>query len=205
LESEEAVQDIPETVSARGGFAPLGWVIETRSLGRIDADAIEDLVLQLIQKERPDAPPNTRNRILVVALGKAEGGYRRVGVGAHILQCTTRGGAFYIGNAQPSNVEIEKRSVVVTQDSGSREVPTQTWKLRCDPDCARLPLYQEIVGARDRVEGTSSSTETDWGPNKATIRSYRASTPGGRERLVSTRTRASQGPVYLEDIDDSSR
>jgi hypothetical protein len=208
LEPEEAVQDIGEAVDTPGGFAPPGWVVETQTTGRIDGDGIDDIVLQLIQRDRPmpsDAPPITRNRILVVALGKAGAGYRRVGIGAHLLQCTTCGGALYMGNAPPSDVKLDKGSIVVMQEAGSRVLSTQTWKLRCNAGCSRIVLYQEIDGERDRVEGISSSTETDWGANTKTIRTYRASTPGGREVLVSTKTQPAKGAVYLEDIDYTNR
>ena len=84
---EVAYPSIARIAQTPDGFVPKGWTTEFKSMGDLDADGEDDLVLVLRDAEPrnildnagfgPDRF-NTNPRVLVVALHRPQGGYERV-------------------------------------------------------------------------------------------------------------------------------
>src|SRR5947209_18857033 len=89
---------IPAVAGAVNNFVPAGWKIEEQVAGDLNGDTVPDYALKLVEdkpaKDKDDTATE-RQRALVILLRNKDGKLARAAITDRLLQCTTRGGAFY--------------------------------------------------------------------------------------------------------------
>ena len=187
---------IPQKTNRLNDFAPPGWTIEAQVSGDLNRDAIPDVALQLIE-DKPATAEDTpeRQRALVVALGDQSGGFTRAAVATALLQCATCGGAFYGGMEAPVEVTIKKGVLIVTQDHGSREVATLTYRFRYDPAAQKFALIGGDFESRDRLTGDAASESTNY------LTGVRLVTRERKGKVTTTTTNVPKDQIDLEQFD----
>ena len=191
------VSRVPAQAKDAASFAPAGWKIEEQVRGDLNGDTLPDLVLKLVEnKPAKDADdmPTERGRALVIALAEKDGGLKRAGVAAKLLQCTRCGGAFYGVVETPAGVSIEKGVVVVEQDHGSRNLTNTTYKFRFDQATQRFMLIGFDLADADRLTASVVSESNNYLTNSRVV----TRSKGGRD--VKTKSALSRTRFYLEDV-----
>ena len=149
-----SVKQIPLRADAPLLFAPRGWQIEKQISGDLNRDKISDAALVLVEKPgktvNDDSGPAPRSRALVVVVREGKG-WHRVGFSNQLLRGTRDGGAFYGVVETPVEVSIKRGVLVVSMDSGSREVQETTHRFRLDRKQKRLYLIGFDSTVRDRL------------------------------------------------------
>ncbi|PBJ84274.1 hypothetical protein CMZ84_07550 [Lysobacteraceae bacterium NML93-0399] len=213
--------DLPEVIypqiakhaATLEAFVPRGWQLEYRALGRLNDDDLEDALLVL----RMDADANvvdndglgpdrfdTNPRMLVAAVGEADGSWRRVMVDHTLVPRPEApvmddflnddaGGAVTI---RPNRTwSISLRSWASAGTWSTRDV---TYRFRLEDDCMRLIGYDDMH--LHRASGEISTTSVNYLDGRAWVQpgSIADETPGPK-----TWTRlASKARVCIGDIDD---
>ncbi len=189
---------VPAEASSPAGFVPRGWKIEEQLRADLDGDSAPDYVLKLVE-DKPDknAEGNAteRGRALVIALQRGEGKLLRAAVAANLLQCTLCGGAFYGVSESPANVAIEKNTVVVDQDHGSRNLTNTTYRFRYDAGSQKFLLIGFDYADADRLTANVISESTNY------LTGIRKTTRGKGNKDVSTTTRIQKKTIFLDDAD----
>lgn len=193
------VAKIPASAADPKGFAPDGWEVEETASGDLNGDGTPDLAVKLIQVKPADAPDDEvvdRARALVVAFKRSDGSLERAAVAPKLLQCTACGGAFYGVVAAPADVKIEKGVIVVTEDHGSRDVATLTFRFRLDAASGKFLLIGSDYADVDRAAGGTASESTNYlTGSRVTTRAK----GGGRDRT--TRSTVAKTRVAIDDFD----
>ncbi len=147
-------------------FVPADFRVEQRIDADITGDARRDAVLVLVERAPAGAPspsgdgPPELARRLVVLRARADGGFARIGEGRRILLCTRCGGAFFGVRRTPVTVKVVRGVVIVEQESGSRELVFQRFRLR--PEGARRTrLIGTDIRRTDRLTGVSREVSTN--------------------------------------------
>ncbi len=156
---------IPLNADSVGGFVPPGWKIEEQASGDLNNDSLPDYVLKLVGDESAtgdDGIAYAGQRALVIVFGNKNGKLSRAAVAGKLLQCTTCGGAFYGAMEAPAKIRIEKDVLIVEQDHGSRDVVTQTYRFRYEPDTRKFVLIGFDFACRDRATGEEVSESTNY-------------------------------------------
>lgn len=150
--------EIPERADTTAGFVPPGWRLEHEARGRLDADELDDALLVLrmddpgnvIDAARPGGDAlDTNPRMLVAAIGTADGGWRRL-VGDHAL--VPRNVSPYmedfLGDAT-GGVHIHPNrtwsiSLHSFASAGSWSMRNVTYTFRLEDDCMRLVGFDSM-------------------------------------------------------------
>ena len=156
---------IPATADKVEKFAPAGWKIEEQVTGDLDGDSVPDFVLKLVEdqpaKDSEDVATE-RQRALVIVLQRQGGQLSRAAVADKLLQCTRCGGAFYGVSESPANLQIEKGSIVVDQDHGSRNLTNTTYRFRNDAASRQFILIGFDYADADRATANVISESTNY-------------------------------------------
>ena len=188
---------VPTKANTPEKFAPAGWKIEEQVTGDLNADALPDYALKLVEaKAEKDAEgdPTERGRALVIALATKDGQLVRAGVADSLLQCTRCGGAFYGVVETPAEVTIEKGVIVVQQDHGSREVINTTYRFRYEPSTGKFLLIGFDLANADRATAQVTSESINY------LTGAREETRSKGEADVKTRSVIPKRKIYLDDI-----
>lgn len=188
---------IPLEASSISGFVPQGWKLEEEISGDLNNDSIPDYVLKLVE----DVPAakgdvaNERQRALIIVFRNKDGKLFRAAFAGKLLQCTTCGGAFYGTGESPANIKIKKDVLIVDQDHGSREVSTETYRFRYEPDTKRFALIGFDFVSADRSTGKSVSESTNF------LTGVRVVTQSGDKTDKTSRQSVSKDKIYIEQVD----
>jgi hypothetical protein len=189
---------IPAEGDNVNSFVPPGWKIEEKTSGDLNGDALPDFALKLVE-DKPardgDGVPTERQRALVIVLVNQSGKLSRAAVTDTLLQCTNCGGAFYGMTLTPSEVKIEKGVLVVSQDHGSREVTSTTFRFRYEPESGRFVLIGFDIASADRATGDTVSESTNY------LTGARVTTHGRGNRNLTSHQLVTKEKVYLEQVD----
>jgi hypothetical protein len=188
---------VPAQADAPQKFAPASWKIEEQIKGDLNADALPDYALKLVEaKPEKDAEgdPTERGRALVIALGTKDGQLTRAAVADSLLQCTRCGGAFYGVVETPTEVTIEKGILVVQQDHGSREVTNTTYRFRYEPATGKFLLIGFDLANADRATAQVVSESINY------LTGAREETRSKGEKDIKTRSTIPKRKIYLDDI-----
>jgi hypothetical protein len=198
---EEAGVLDPSRVPAEGKntkqFVPPGWKIEEQVAGDLNGDSLPDFALKLVEdkiEKNSEGDPTERGRALVIVLANADGKLKRAGVAEALLQCTRCGGAFYGVVESPAEVKIEKGSVVVNQEHGSRELSNLTFRFRYDAASQRFILIGFDYATVDRLTTNSVSESTNY------LTGVRVVTRGKGDRDTTRKTMIPKKKVFLEEV-----
>jgi hypothetical protein len=189
---------IPAEAESVERFAPAGWKIEEQVSGDLNGDSVPDFALKLVE-DKPatdsEGMATERQRALVIVLQKSAGKFSRAVVADKLLQCTHCGGAFYGVSESPANVQIEKGTIVVDQDHGSRNLTNTTYRFRYDPASHQFILIGFDYADADRLTANVISESTNY------MTGVRITTKGKGTRDVKTRSRIPIKKTSIEDID----
>lgn len=188
---------LPAQAKNAASFVPAGWKIEEQLTGDLNGDSRPDYVLKLIEDKREkddEGIPTERGRALVIALVNADGSLKRAGVADKLLQCTRCGGAFYGMVETPAGVTIEKGTVVVEQDHGSRNLTNTTYRFRFEPATERFRLIGFDLADADRLTAQVMSESNNYLTNS------RVTTRSKGNRDIKTKSGLSKHKFYLEDV-----
>lgn len=198
---EEAGVLDPTRVPAEGNstkqFVPSGWKIEEQVTGDLNGDSLPDFVIKLVEdkvEKTSEGDPTERGRALVIALATAEGKLKRAGVAEALLQCTRCGGAFYGVVEAPADVKIEKGTLVVNQEHGSRELSNITFRFRYDAGAQRFILIGFDYSTVDRLTTNTVSESINY------LTGARVVVRGKGARDTTSRTTVPKKKVFLEDV-----
>ena len=145
-------------------FVPKGWKIEQELRGHLNADTIEDIVIQLIEdkpEENSKGEYQDRYRALVILLKAPDGKYQRTAVAGKLIQCTGCGGVLGSGGVG-ADLKIVKGVLLVSQLSGSREATDHLRRIRYDGKTGRFLLIGEDINEYDRATGKSVVTSINY-------------------------------------------
>jgi hypothetical protein len=189
---------IPAEAETVEGFVPAGWKIDAQVTGDLNADSLPDYALKLVE-DKPakdeEGVATERQRALVIVLRKQGGKLSRAAVADKLLQCTRCGGAFYGVSESPANVQIEKGSIVVDQDHGSRNLTNTTYRFRYDATKAQFILTGFDYADADRATASVVSESTNY------LTGVRIVTRGKGNRDVKSRSTIPVKKVSLEEVD----
>lgn len=187
---------IPAEANDAQGFVPSGWKIEEQVAGDLNGDSLPDYALKLVEdKPATDNGDLTeRQRALVIVLKNKEGKLSSVGVADDLLQCTRCGGAFYGVVETPSNVKIEKGTLIVEQDHGSRNVTTLTYRFRYEPATSKMALIGFDLKDYDRLTAETVSESTNY------LTGVRITSRGKGKRVSTSRKTIPTKKVYIEQV-----
>jgi|BarGraIncu00421A_1022006.scaffolds.fasta_scaffold45730_1 hypothetical protein len=155
---------VPQAGSKVSDFVPKGWKIEQELRGHLNADSLEDIVLQLIEgkpEQNSKGEYQDRYRVLVILLKAPDGKYRRAAVAGKLIQCTGCGGVLGSGGAG-ADLKIVKGVLLVSQLSGSREATDHLRRIRYDGQTGRFLLIGEDIDEYDRGTGKSVVTSRNY-------------------------------------------
>lgn len=195
------VRAVPEQASSVDAFVPPGWTIEARVGGDLDRDAIDDVVLTLVEDlpaEDAGGIATDRRRALLVLLSR-NGDFVRVGSNNHLLPCTRCGGAFYGMAETPVEVAIERGVIIVRQDFGARDMTAETHRFRYDPAVRRFLLIGYDVYTLDRLGPTTIDESTNLLTGAYIRRETRSGETAEDEIVIETRDNVGGKTVFLED------
>lgn len=188
---------VPAQADRPEKFAPAGWKIEETVTGDLNGDGLADYALKLVEakpEKDSEGDPTERGRALVVALATTNGGLTRAAVSDKLLQCTRCGGAFYGVVETPAEVTIEKGTVVVQQDHGSREVTNTTYRFRYEPSTGKFLLIGFDLANNDRATAQVVSESINY------LTGAREEMRSKGDKDVKTRTTVPKRRIYLDDI-----
>ncbi len=198
---EEAGVLDPSRVVAEGRttkeFAPSGWKIEDQVSGDLNGDSLPDFALTLVEDKaakNSEGDPTERGRALVIVLATSDGKLRRAGVAEALLQCTRCGGAFYGVVEAPADVKIEKNSIVVNQEHGSREVSNITFRFRYDAATQRFILIGFDYSTVDRLNANAVSESINY------LTGARVVTRGKGRRDITTKSTVPKKKIFFDDV-----
>jgi hypothetical protein len=189
---------VPATADDVQKFVPPGWKIEEQIKGDLNADAVADYALKLVEDKRDkdaSGDPTERYRALVIVLQEASGKLTRAAVAGKLLQCTRCGGAFYGVVEAPATVEIKNGIIEVNQDHGSRNLTNTYYKFRYDPATRQFVLIGFDYADADRLTASVISESTNY------LTGVRVTTRGKGNRDVKTRTVIPKKKISIEDVD----
>lgn len=146
---------------------------------------IEDLPAEV------DGTQNTRYRALLVLMRTDGGTLRRVAATARLLPCATCAGMF---DGEP-DISIERGVIIISTQTGSRELSTDTMRFRYDPPVSRFLLIGRDIATADRLTATVTSESNNY------LTGVRIITREGRRP---TRQQIPRTRKFLEDIDNIS-
>lgn len=195
---------LPQTSKNINEFVPEGWKIEEQKTGDLNADLLPDVALKLIEIPAETAAsdnPVSRSRVLMILFKNKTGIFERVAVAKTLLQCTGCGGAFYGVSEAPANVKIEKGILIVDQDSGSRNVFSETFKFRYDAKAKKIALIGFDTVDNDRATGATTTESINYitGTKVKKTSQYNQQT----DKTVAKSNKKSsvaKTPIYLEKI-----
>ncbi len=147
-------------------FVPAGFKLARSKAVDLDGDGRSDRALVLRRTRAGQG--GARPRRLVILRGTGGGRFAGAGTGKRILLCTRCGGAFFGVATPPIRLSVKAGSLVVRQESGSREVTTQTFRLRLRAGATTLIGYDERV--RDRLTGGVTATSTNLLTGERTVK-----------------------------------
>ena len=189
---------VPATADSVEKFVPRGWKIEEQIKGDLNADAVSDYVLKLVE-DKPDKDASgdatERGRALVIVVQEKDGTLSRGAVAGKLLQCTRCGGAFYGVVEAPANVEIKNGVIEVNQDHGSRNLTNTYYKFRYDPSLKQFVLIGFDYTDADRLTANVMSESTNY------LTGVRITTRGKGSRDIKTRTAIPRKQISIEDVD----
>ena len=198
---EEAGVLDPSRVPAEGQttkqFVPSGWKIEEQVTGDLNGDSLPDFALKLVEdkvEKNSEGDPTERGRALVIVLANADGKLKRAGVAEALLQCTRCGGAFYGVVEAPADVKIEKGTVVVNQEHGSRELSNITFRFRYDAATQRFILIGFDYASADRLTANTVTESINY------LTGLRVVQRGKGNRDTTSRTTVPKKKIFLEDV-----
>ena len=199
---EEAGVLDPSRVPAEGQttkqFVPSGWKIEEQVTGDLNGDSLPDFALKLVEhkvEKNSEGDPTERGRALVIVLANADGKLKRAGVAEALLQCTRCGGAFYGVVEAPADVKIEKGTVVVNQEHGSRELSNITFRFRYDAGTQRFILIGFDYATADRLTANTVTESINY------LTGARVVQRGKGNRDTTSRTTVPKKKIFLENVD----
>jgi hypothetical protein len=184
-------------------YVPKGWKIEEQKEGDLNGDNIPDLVIKIQEdlKSKSEDEPVSKERIMIVLAKQADGKFKLLGVGEKVLQCTGCGGAFYGVVEAPADFEIKKGVIIVTQDSGSRNVLTQTYRFRYNAELDRIVLIGADLVDRDRATGETNSSSINYLTNIKITEQYKYSEKTDKDKLISSKkTTIKSQSISLENF-----
>lgn len=189
---------IPAAAGNVREFVPTGWKIEEQVAGDLNGDGVPDFALKLVEDKpakNPDDVATERARALVIALASNDGKLSRAGVADKLLQCTRCGGAFYGVVESPATVTIEKGSVLVEQDHGSRELTNTSYRFRYDADTQKLVLIGFDYAYADRMTAQVVSESTNY------LTGVRKVARDKGEKTLRSSTRIPRTKIFLDQVD----
>ena len=155
---------IPQTGAKVSDFVPKGWKIEQELRGHLNADSLEDIVLQLIEdkpEQNSKGESQDRYRALVILLNAPDGKYHRAAMADKLIQCAGCGGVLG-GEGVGADLKIVKGVLLVSQLSGSREATDHLRRIRYDGKTGRFLLIGEDINEYDRATGKSVVTSINY-------------------------------------------
>lgn len=180
-----------------GSFVPAGFEVEKRIRADIGGDRTADRVLVLVRRAPAGAPagdPPPLARRLVMLKARTDGGFVQIGEGRRVLLCTRCGGAFFGALETPVSVEVRRRVVVVEQESGSRELTFQRFRVR-----AEGALGTRLIGVDVRRTDRLTGVVVERSTNLITGRRIVARTDATGRRTV-RRSRVPARRIALEQV-----
>ena len=189
---------VPSEGRKPSDFVPAGWKIENEVAGDLNGDSSSDVVLKLVEdkpEKDKDGDPTERQRALVILFRNEAGGYVRAGVAGTILQCTRCGGAFYGVVETPANVKIERGSVVIDQDHGSRDVTSTVYRFRYEGEAGEFVLIGFDYNDADRATGMNVSESTNY------LTGVRIVTRGRGKKDSTSKTQVGRKRIFIGDLD----
>ena len=194
---------LPARASGVGEFVPAGWVIEGQARGDLNNDALPDIALKLIQQKRAGGGEEVsdRKRVLIVLLRERDGKLRRAAVAQKLLQCTACGGAFYGVVEAPAEVTINRGTIVVSQDGGSRNVVEQTLRFRHDAASGKFLLIGADVSDRDRLTAEVTTESTNYLTGRKITTSIKPAKRGRRDVRKTTAQTIGRKRITIEEVD----
>ncbi len=163
---------IPQAGTRINDFVPKGWRIEQEIRGDLNADAVEDIVLQLVEdkpEQNSQGEYQNRYRALVILLISPDGNYHRAAVAGKLIQCAGCGGMLGSGGTG-ADLKIVKGVLLVTQLWGSREATDHVRRIRWNRQKGRFLLIGEDINAYDRITGESVVTSTNYLTGRQTVK-----------------------------------
>jgi hypothetical protein len=136
-------------------FVPDSFRVEKRLRADIGGDRTPDRVLVLVRRAPAGAPsgePPALARRLVLLKARSDGGYVQIGEGRRVLLCTRCGGAFFGSARTPVRVRVRARVVIAEQESGSRVLTFQRFRVRSE-SAIGTRLIGVDVRRTDRLTG----------------------------------------------------
>jgi len=195
---------IPVTAKTPGEFIPAGWTIEEQISGDLNGDGRTDVALKLVQAQtHPSADgPTERQRALLILLRESKDQWRRAALATKLLQCTTCGSALYGLQKAPAAIAIQKGTLIVKQDHGSRNLLEQTFRFRYEAKIDKFLLIGVDLTDRDRATGALVEESTNLLTGQKTV--TKAQFDKRAQKYVtssSSRSRVSVPPAAIENID----
>jgi hypothetical protein len=195
------VSSVAEQGSSVADFVPAWWTIEAQVEADLDRDAVDDVVLTLVE----DLPAEdargmaTEGRRALLVLLSRNGGFTRAGSNDRLLQCTRCGGALYGAAETPVDVSIERGVIIVRQDWGARETTAETHRFRYDAAVDGFLLIGHDVFSVDRLGPTTIDESTNLLTGDYIRRETRAGETADDEFVSETREKVARRQVFLED------
>jgi hypothetical protein len=186
---------IPREGGSLADFTPLGWSVEDKSDGDLNADGIADIAAILVQSSSgPDAEES--QRVLLVLTGSANGKLSIAGSNDELLVCARCGGV-----KEGVGVDIKKGVLIVSQMTGSREFTDQIWRFRYDVKSRRFLLIGKDAGFGDSILGTGDKESFNFLTGIKISESYRYDEKRDREiTLTSKKEKIPRQTPFLEDV-----
>lgn len=172
-------------------FIPNGWKLESKTVGDLNKDLLEDAVLQLTEVKEGN---EEARRMLLILLKKKDGKFTKSAEAKKLLLCQGCGGV--IGG--PATIDIKKGILLVSQLSGSREATNILHRFRYESLSKKFRLIGEDRNDFDRLELTSEETSTNYLTGRQIIRISK----GGENDVKTTvkRRRVPKSKIYIEDV-----
>ena len=195
-----APKPAPPKPSSEATFVTEGWAIERRFDAELDGDGARDRVLILLEHDAKKS--EFRRRALVILL-RREAGYILGGQNDKLINCLDCGGVRG-GDGSPQ-LEIQRRSLVVTQYIGSRGYSSLTSRFRWSTERQRFELIGEDTMQGDALTGETQTKSC----NLITFACIETKTPpqvdeDGNERRVPPKRRfyglPKRPPTPLEEV-----
>lgn len=195
---------LPKTAATVNDFVPRGWEVEAQIAGDLNRDSILDLAVTLVEQMPANADkddPPERQRALLILFKTADGKFARTALADKVLICTRCGGAFYGSAETPTTVEINNGVIIVTQDYGSRETTTETYRFRYEPGSNRFAFIGVDLNTHDRLTGQTLKESTNFLTGmKQTTKSQMIEDSDKEKTVSKTTQRVSRSKKFIEDV-----
>ena len=186
-------------------FVPKGWKIEEKLSGDLNADSVEDIVLQLVEdkpEQNAKGEDQDRYRALVILLKAPDGKYRRAAVAGKLVPCTGCGGVLGNSGGSGADMEIVKGILLVSELSGSRWATDHLRRIRYDGQKGRFLLIGEDICDYDRGTGDSITTSTNYLTGKQVIHKKKYNQKLDKDVTLNQKIKTFEKKIiYIEDID----